>query len=181
MPANLFGGLRLRGTIVVVDPERDRTVSLALSNAFARGTVQLLLLPLRAFVFVIGMLIPPLRALIGTSLIGMAGRGALGGEQLIVRETAFRLRDTAGDQHDCLLRGELRGGALRLGDQVDVRGSRALRGREIQVSQVTNIVTGTVTTGHLPAKARHSAVVTVLQAVVFMVVAYTLLRSCGAI
>lgn len=167
--------------IVTVDPERERTVSLALANGFARGALQLLLLPLRVFVFVIGLLVPPLRALVGASMQPVGGRGAPGGQTVSVRETAFRLRDIDGVDHDCLLRGELRGGALRLGDQVEVRGRRALRGAEVQVSQVTNAVTGTITTGYLPAKARHSSAATVAMAVVFLFVAYALLQSCGMV
>lgn len=55
----------------------------------------------------------------------------------------FRVRGRDGTVVECVLRGSLQGGSVRLGDQVQVAGSRGFgRGATLHVSKVTNRTTG---------------------------------------
>lgn len=64
----------------------------------------------------------------------------------------FRITDADGTQHECLLRGELIGGSLRMGDAVVVQGIRK-RNSALVAHRVTVSATGTVVSAKMPPGA----------------------------
>lgn len=71
----------------------------------------------------------------------------------------FRLHTDDGTTMHCVMRGDLFGGALSLGDHVEVRGRVSPRTRMLNVKRVVHLETGALIIPRLPAAARKAKVV----------------------
>jgi hypothetical protein len=94
--------------------------------------------------------------LIGSLLV----RRLLGGDQRMYRTeelqiplAPFTMSADDGTLYDCTIRGELRGGFLKLGEPVEVRG-RLSRARVIRVKTVQSLRTGARSKGHVRVPVR---------------------------
>lgn len=162
------GRVRLRGRICEVGAERFETVSLKGSQALGQlGTGCVQVVP-RAIGVVLGVLFAPLRLLLLPSLTGI-GRKPEGPDRVQVPGTPFTLEADDGLEYDCYLRGEVRGGFLRLGDEVEVDG-RIDRARVVRVNSVVNRRTGAIAHGYVDPEARSAPLKTVLAGVLFVLV-----------
>lgn len=185
--APLRGAVVLHGTISEVSPERHDTVRLGAGSALGRVNLGLVTAVPRVFflglAIVVRLLLPRLGGLAAGGVAGGRGRyGPADRDEAVVPGTPFRLR--VDDQvHDCYLRGEVRGGAVRLGDEVEVRGRVHPRSRVLEVKQLVSVRTGAVTRGFVDPRARTARARAVAQAVlllVFVLFAIGLLRACSA-
>lgn len=158
-PAGFAGLVRVRGRVSEVGVERFETVSLDGSRAMgAIGSGIVTAVP-RAIGIVLGILFAPLRMLLIPSLSGM-GRRPEGPDRIQVPGTPFVLDGDDGVVYDCYLRGEVRGGFLRLGDPVDVVG-RLDRSGVLRADTVTSVRTGAVVRGYVDPKARRAPFATI--------------------
>lgn len=118
--------------------------------------------------------------------IGLVGsllaRRMLGGDQRMYRTdelqvpiTPFTLTADNGTLYDCTLRGELRGGFLKLGEPVEVRG-RSSRARVMRVNSVRSLRTGAISKGHVRLPLR---LATFLAGVVYLVLGLAVLLLVG--
>lgn len=157
------GRVRLRGRICEVGAERFETVSLRGSQALGQvGTGCIQAVP-RAMGILLGILFTPLRLLLVPSLTGI-GRKPEGPDRVQVPGTPFTLETDDGLEYDCYVRGEVRGGFLRLGDEVEVDG-RIDRTRVVRVNSVVNRRTGAIAHGYVDPEARSAPLKTVLAVV----------------
>ena len=177
----------LRGTISEVSPERHDTVRLGAGSALGRANLGLVTAVPRAlllgFAIVVSLFLPRLGGLAAGGIAGGRGRyGPVDRDEAVVPGTPFRLQ--ADDQvHDCYLRGEVRGGAVRLGDQVEVRGRIHPRSRVLEVKQLVSVRTGAVTRGFVDPRARTARARAVVQAVLLLVLVLFIIglfRACSA-
>jgi hypothetical protein len=131
-------------------------------------------------------LVGPLRSLIlGAMVMVPRGRRASSPQRQDVEipVTAFTLTTAGGQSVEVVLRGELRGGALHLGDSVEVWG-RAVRAGWVQAKAVVNTVSGARTTTRQHPALTRSRIETIggAIAVVFLgLVLLSLFQSCGPI
>ena len=158
----------LRGRISEVGAERVETVSLRGSQALGQlGTGCLQAVP-RAMGIVLGALFAPLRLLLIPSLSGI-GKKPDGPDRIQVPGTPFILEADDGLEYDCYLRGEVRGGFLRLGDNVEVDG-KIDGSHVVQVNRVANRRTGAIARGYVDPVARSAPLKTVLTVVLLVFV-----------
>jgi len=167
-----FAPLRMSGLVVQVDQPRSETVSLSGHNAAQMAASGCLTAPLRAMGILMGILFAPLRFLMIPS---MMFRGPEGPNQLSIPINTFLLQTHSGDSVECMLRGELRGGSLRQGDEVDVEG-RLSRHGVLTVSSMVNARTGATTTAYVDPRAKGGILRAVLM-VVFLILAIWFLVS----
>lgn len=106
----------------------------------------------RAFGIVLAILFAPLRWLLLLPSM-MAGRRPGRPDTQQVPGTPFMVEGDDDREYECYIRGEVRGGFLRLGDQVDVAG-RLDRSSVLRVDSVTSQRTGAVVKGFVDPKAR---------------------------
>jgi len=156
----LFGNLRIRGMISEVGAERHESVSLAGAEFGARLGHGLLTLIPRAIGLLLALRYAMLRYLLIPSLLGM-GRRPQEPERLRVPVTPFMLTADDGTLYDCIIRGEVRGGFLKLGEQVEVCG-RVDRARVVRASAVRSLRTGAITRGYVDPQARLAPVRTAI-------------------
>ncbi|WP_129590443.1 hypothetical protein [Cryobacterium aureum] len=170
--------VRIRGIITEIGAERFESVSLngaAMSKQFSQGC---LMAPFRALGIVLGLLFAPLRMLLIPSVRGGGSRTEQP-NRLEIPATPFVLTEVGGVHHDCILRGELRGGFLKLGEDVIVTG-RIDRARVLRVDRVESQITGAVTTGWVDPRARLSTARTVAGIVLVVMLVFLLLFLGGA-
>lgn len=173
-----FGGLQVRGRISDVGTERFETVSLRGTNAMnALGTGAVTAAP-RAFGILLAILFAPLRWLLLPSL--MAGRRPERPDSQQVPGTPFMLEGDDGREYECYIRGEVRGGFLRLGDQVTVAG-RLDRSNVVRVDSVTSMRTGAIVKGFVDPKARMAPAAGCLAIVVAVAVLLFLMSILSAL
>lgn len=106
----------------------------------------------RAIGLVLGIIFAPLRMLIVPSLM-VGGRRQTGPDQLQVPVTPFVVQSDDGAEYDCILRGEARGGFLKLGEPVEVSG-RIDWTHVVRVDQVRSLSTNAITKGWVDPRAR---------------------------
>lgn len=148
----------------------------AMGNAFASGITTI---P-RAIGLVLSILFAPLRALMVPSLMA-GGRRQKGPDQLQVPVTPFVVQSDEGIEYDCVLRGETRGGFLKLGEPVEVSG-RVDRSRVVRVDQVRSLRTNAITKGWIDPRARMAKARTIAGIIVLVFLAwfvFSLLASFG--
>lgn len=150
------------------------TVSLKGSQALGQVGTGCLQAGPRAMGIILGVLFAPLRLLLIPSLTGI-GKRPEGPDRIQVPGTPFTLEAEDGREYDCYLRGEVRGGFLRLGDEVEVDG-RIDRTRVVQVGSVVNLRTGAIAQGYVDPEARSAPLKTAL-AVVLVVLMLLFLFS----
>lgn len=152
----LFGTLRVRGVISEVGAERHESVSFSGAEFGARVGYGLLTLIPRAIGLLLALRYAMLRFLLIPSLLGMGGRPQER-ERLKLPVTPFVLTADDGTVYDCIIRGEVRGGFLKLGEQVEVSG-RVDRTRVMRASEVRSLRTGAITRGYVHPQARFAPV-----------------------
>lgn len=160
----LFGSLRVRGVISEVGAERHESVILSGAEFGARVGYGLLTLIPRAIGLLLALRYAMLRFLLIPSLLGMGGRPQEP-ERLKVPVTPFVLTADDGTVYDCIIRGEVRGGFLKLGEQVEVSG-RVDRTRVMRASEVRSLRTGAITRGYVHLQARLAPLRTVVTLVI---------------
>ena len=166
-----WGSMTVRGKIVEVGEPRSHSVSLAgnlAAEQLARGCVTA---PFRAIGIMVGILFAPFRMLLGPSLA--PGRRPDGPDRFEVPVHPFLVQDEDGTEYDCSLRGELRGGFLRMGDPVEVAG-RLDRQHVLRVSSVVNLRTRSVSRGYVDPKARYATARGVVAFVMIIFLIYVL-------
>jgi hypothetical protein len=156
----------IRGVIDEVGEERAESVSLAARNAMGSAARSALTAIPRAIGVILGLLFAPLRMLLLPSLMS-GGRRQRGPDHVQVPVTPFVIRASDGTHFDCVLRGEMRGAFLKLGESVEVVG-RMDRSNVVRVDSVRSLKTNAVTKGWIDPSARMAKVQTVA-GVIFLV------------
>lgn len=147
-----------------VGVERHESVSFAGAEFGARLGHGLLTLIPRAIGLLLALRYAMLRFLLIPSLLGM-GRRPQEPERMKVPVTPFMLTADDGTLYDCIIRGEVRGGFLKLGEQVEISG-RVDRTRVVRASEVRSLRTGAITRGYVDPQARFAPVRTAITLVV---------------
>lgn len=168
-----FAPLRMSGLVVQVDQPRSETVSLSGHNAAQMAASGCLTAPFRAMGILMSLLFAPLRFLMIPS---MMFRGPQGPDQLSIPINTFLLQTHSGDSVECMLRGELRGGSLRQGDEVDVEG-RLSRHGVLTVSSMVNARTGAATTAYVDPGAKGGNLRAILMVVFLILVIWFLVSA----
>lgn len=168
-----FAPLRMSGLVVQVDQPRSETVSLSGHNAAQMAASGCLTAPFRAMGILMSLLFAPLRFLMIPS---MMFRGPQGPDQLSIPINTFLLQTHSGDSVECMLRGELRGGSLRQGDEVDVEG-RLSRHGVLTVSSMVNARTGAATTAYVDPRAKGGNLRAILMVVFLILVIWFLVSA----
>lgn len=172
-----FGGVQIRGMIDEVGAERVESVSLAAHNAMSHAATGVLTAIPRAIGIIFGLIFAPLRMLLVPSLF-TGSRRQKGPNQLQVPVTPFVLKGDDGNAYDCILRGEVRGGFLKLGESVEVSG-HIDRSRVVRVDQVRSLRTNAITTGWVDHRAKFAKVHTVIGVIVIIFLILFLLSFLG--
>jgi hypothetical protein len=150
-----------------VSAERYDTVHLGTNNALSRVGFALITLIPRAIGLILRLLVAMIFPRLGGALAprgGGTGRNANNAPDSVqVPGTPFIVQGTDGNHYDCYLRGELRGGALRLGDQVEVSGRMRTKTGVLAVDKVVSHRTGAITTGYIHPRARAAGARAMLQ------------------
>ena len=100
----------------------------------------------RAIGLILVLRFASLRLLLIPSLLGM-GKRSEEPDRLQVPVTPFTLTANDGTPYDCMIRGEVRGGFLKLGEHVEVSG-RLDRSHVLLARRVRSLRTGAITRGH---------------------------------
>lgn len=144
--------MRVTGTIDDVGVERVESVSMAGHIAMGDAAHGALTVVPRAIGVMLALAFAPLRMLLIPSLMA-GGRRDRGPDSRQVPATPFLLAADDGTHYDCVLRGEVRGAFLKLGERVEVAG-RLDRGRVLRVSEVRSTRTGAITRGWVDPRVR---------------------------
>jgi hypothetical protein len=166
------------GTVVELQAERVETVSNATAQSFSDAGSRGVSGALRMAGCLTGCLFAPLRFMLIPSL---APRQRQKPEPITIVATPFRLEDLNGATHQCLLRGEFRGGALHLGDDVIVRARRSKKTGVFTVLDVTNTLTGARSYGFIAPEAKHANTANVVRAVTLVVLLVLAISFLGSL
>lgn len=120
----------------------------------------------RAIGVILALLFAPLRMLLVPSLMA-GGRRKDNPDHLQVPATPFVVRGADGVEYDCVLRGEVRGAFLKLGEPVEITG-RIDRSRVVRVDQVQSLRTNAITKGWVNPRAKMAKAQTVA-GVIFLI------------
>jgi hypothetical protein len=172
-----FAGAEIRGVIDEVGSERMESVSLAAHNAMSHVATGVLTAIPRAIGLVLALLFEPLRMLFVPSL-SAGSRRQQRPSQVQVPVTPFVLRGDDGNAYDCILRGEVRGGFLKLGEPVEVIG-RIDRSSVVRVSQVRSLRTNAITTGWVERRAKFARIHTIVGFIAIIFLIFLLLSLVG--
>ncbi len=164
-------GERLTGTIVHVAEASYDNGSLGAFNASQQLATGCLTAPFKALALVLAILFAPFRFLIG---LGFSGRGHSGPTDVQIPIHRFRLQADTGQMVECVLRGQLAGGGIYLGEDVEVSGKFSLTTGVFNVQRVVSHSTGAVTTGSVDFRVRYQWVLLVIMAIIVITVIYTL-------
>jgi hypothetical protein len=173
------GAGTLRGVIVEVGAQRNESVSMAGRNAMNAAAHGALTAVPRAFGIILAVLFAPLRMLLVPSLLGGRGREQRP-EHLQVPVTPFIIVDEGGRHHECLLRGEVRGGFLRLGEEVEVDGTRD-RSNVFRARRIRSVRSHATISGWVDPRARTARAQTVAGAVFLALLVVIVLVSVSRI
>lgn len=168
----LAGHIHLRGRISEIGAERFETVGLQGSKALTQMSTGCLMVIPRAIGLLAGIIFAPLRLLLVPSLMGM-GKKPDGPDRMQVPGTPFVVSGNDGTVHECYLRGEIRGGFLRLGEEVEVAG-RVDRSGVVRVSSVVNTSTGAKAWGQVDGEAKLAPVRTVIAVICLLFLFFVL-------
>lgn len=166
-------GGTLIGTISELSDQRFETVNTSGNQVAGQVARGLVFAPFKAVGMIAGLLFAPLRFLLMPSL--SRSPRSTEADRMQVPGTPFVLRTDDGQETECYLRGEVRGGFIRLGDRVEVTGRMNPSSRVVRVSRLVNQRTLAVTRGHVDPRARLAplravaAVVFLLAVVLFLV------------
>lgn len=153
------GRVRVTGTIIDVSPERTETVGLRATNALRQALLGILTFIPRAIGMSMLLMLAMFAPRLGGAAMGLrAGRRSNPRQQrqesASVPGTPFEVDADDGRSYECYLRGEIRGGAIRLGDQVQLRGRISSRTGVLEVVELFNARTGATTRGYVDPAAR---------------------------
>lgn len=165
MSGTRYGVVTLLGTVSELGEPRYETVNTAGNQVVGQVARGMVTAPLKAAGILAGCLFAPLRFLLMLSL--SPSRRSAEPDRMQVPGTPFVLRTDGGQETECYLRGEVTGGFIRLGDQVEVTGRVNASSRVLGVSRIVNQRTGAVTRGYIDPKARFVVLRGVL-AIVFL-------------
>ena len=159
----------------VIELGAERVESVSRSGANMAGTLfsGCLMLPIRLVGLVLGLFLTPFRGLVAPSV--MRGRGSEAPDRVTVPVTPFVVQRPDGTVYDCLIRGELRGGFVRLGEDVRLTGVLD-RARVLRVERVESLRTGAVTKGWVDPKARSAPAAAVLGVFFAVLIVYLVLK-----
>lgn len=144
----------ISGRVDYVSDVTHESAPLAAFYLSGRLAMGFLLLPFRLVAFVLGLFFRPLRFLLGAGLMG-GGRGHRGPDSVDVPVHRFRVHDASNQQLvECVLRGQLSGGAIYIGEDVEMTGKFDSRTRTFIVNRLVNASTGAVTTGSVDPRVR---------------------------
>ncbi|HWB37775.1 MAG TPA: hypothetical protein VHA75_17305 [Rugosimonospora sp.] len=174
-----LGRISLRGSIAEVGTERSESVSLGGANALRTVGSGVATAGPRALGCLLGLLFAPLRLLLIPSLTGFGRRRDAPG-RLNVPVTPFVVAADDGRDYDCVIRGEMRGGFLKLGEAVEVTG-RIDRSHVVQVDTVVSLRTQAVTRGWVDPKARFAPLAGVVAVVVLVLAIWFVVSLARAI
>lgn len=155
-----LGQVLLRGTVSEVGAERYESVGLDGAHAVRTVGGGMLMAVPRAIGILLGLLFAPLRLLLIPSLTS-SGRRDRRPERIDVPVTPFVVSADDGEDYDCIIRGEIRGGFLKLGDAVEVRG-RMHRTRVVHADRVESLRTHATTRGWVDPRVRTAPLQAVL-------------------
>ena len=167
----LLSGDTITGVITHVSEPGYETGSLANHNASQQAVSGCLAVPFRALGLLFGLLFAPFRFLLGASLMG--GRGPQAPDTVQIPVNRFRVEATSGRLVDCYLRGEVNGGGIYLGEEVEALGRFDGRGA-FRVRQLRSLTTGSITTGTIDARVRFGTARAILAIAMLLVVIYVL-------
>lgn len=160
--------------------ERHESVNLAGLKVAARIAYGLLTFIPRAIGLLLALRFATLRLFLIPSLLGM-NRRPDEPDRLQVPVTPFMLIADDGTPYDCLIRGEVRGGFLKLGEQVEVSG-RLDRTHVLRVSTVRSVRTGAITRGYVHLQARMASVhmaVTIIMVIALVMFLVSIFAALG--
>ena len=167
-----ISGTTVRGRVSEVLPQQHETVDRSAERAAKGVATGCLMLPFRILGFVLGMIF--LRPLAFMAL-SSGRRQSRPLDPVQVPVTPFRLQTDDGTTMHCALRGELLGGALSLGDHVEVQGRVSRRTRVLNAKRVVLLDSGALILPQLPAAARRAKVVPWLALLVVLLMVIMLL------
>lgn len=152
--AGMFEKDSLFGTVEYVSNTAYETNNLTAHYAAQQLAIGCLLAPFKAMGLILGLLVRPLRFLLGVSLMGGRGRG--GPESVQTEIHRFRIRAAGSDRLiECVLRGQLAGGGIYLGEDVELTGKFDSRTGTFTVERLVNASTGAATTGIVDPRVKY--------------------------
>ena len=150
-----ISGTTVRGRVAEVLPQQHETVDRRAESTATSLATGCLMMPFRILGFILGMIF--LKPLALALVSGRRQSRPLDPVQVPV--TPFRLEADDGTTMHCALRGDLFGGALSLGDYVEVQGRVSRSTNVLNVKRVVHLDSGTLILPRLPAAARKAKVV----------------------
>lgn len=187
-PAPTRFRVQLTGTIIDVSPEREETVGLRTTNALSQALLGVLLFIPRAIGVALLLMFSMFSPRLGSAAMGLrAGRRSNPRRQqqrqmsASVPGTPFELDADDGRSYECYLRGEIRGGAVRLGDQVRLRGRISSRTGVLEVAELFNARTGATTRGYVDPAARMVGLRIAVQLIALALVVLVVVSVVGGI
>ena len=151
-----ISGTTVRGRVAEVLSQQHETVDRSAESTATGLAKGCLMMPFRILGFILGMIFLKPMALMALSSGRRQSRPL---DPVQVSVTPFRLEADDGTTIHCALRGELFGGALSLGDYVEVQGRVSRRTNVLNVKRVVHLDSGALILPRLPAAARKAAVV----------------------
>lgn len=152
--AGMFEKDSLFGTVEYVSDTAYETNNLTAHYAAQQLAIGCLLAPFKAMGLILGLLFRPFRFLLGVSLMGGRGRG--GPESVQTEIHRFRIRCAGSNRLiECVLRGQLAGGGIYLGEDVELTGKFDSRTGTFAVERLVNASTGAVTTGIVDPQVKY--------------------------
>ena len=150
---HVVSGDTVSGYVVSVSEPTLENVSLLAHNASQQALTGCLMTPFKAIGIMLGLLFAPLRFLLGAAV--RPGLGAHGPDSVQVQARRFRIEDSGtGRTIECYLRGELVGGDIYLGEEVEATGRFQRSTGIFEVARLQSLKTGAVTTGSVDSRVR---------------------------
>lgn len=148
-----ISGTTVRGRVAEVLPQQQETIDRD-AESTARGVAAgCLMMPFRLAGFVLAMIfLKPL----ASAALSAGRRQSRPLAPVQVQVHPFRLHTDDGATMHCVMRGDLLGGSLSLGDHVEVRGRISPRTRILTVKRVVHLDSGAVVMPRVPATARRA-------------------------
>ena len=160
------------GRIVEVQPQQLETLDRR-AESLARGVAMgCLLAPFRIVALLLGLIFAKRLAMMALAR-GRHSPRFLAPVQISV--TPFRVRTDNGSITQCVLRGELRGGSLSVGDRVELQGRVSRRTNVLNATTVTHLDSGAIIRPYLPPAARTSKAMLALAIMSVIIMMYLFL------
>ncbi len=155
-PSSWISGTTVRGRVAEVLPQQQETVDRDAERTARHMAAGCATMPFRLVGFVLGMIFLKPLAFVALSAGRRQSRPL---DPVQVQVYPFRLHSDDGTTLHCVMRGDLLGGSLSLGDHVELRGRISPRTRILTVKRVVHLDSGAVVMPRLPAAARKAKLV----------------------